>query len=140
MMKCGALVKWETRKKKGSGEAYQKAVRHRDWWSLQVNPDGAKAEELLAEGYEPCDGNIVANVDAVDEPFYGGCSAKLEVEYKCDTCGHNFYHQLPETQEFVSELLTQAISNIDAEVEQALKQKAIEQHDRVYGARDTGQK
>jgi hypothetical protein len=35
---------------------------------------------------EPCKGQIKARVYAVDEPYYGGTSARLEVEFYCEKC------------------------------------------------------
>jgi hypothetical protein len=44
---------------------------------------------------QECQGKIVGTIQAVEEPYYGGVSADLSVEFKCDTCGHSYYPNLP---------------------------------------------
>lgn len=44
-----------------------------------------------------CQGKVKMEVSAEDEPYYGGTSAKLEVVYKCDTCGHSYYPNMPDS-------------------------------------------
>ncbi len=66
-----------------------------------VNSIGAKHLEkvnLYAENgqmYE-CQGKVVATIEAQDEPYFGSSSASLNIDYKCDTCGHTYYPQLPD--------------------------------------------
>lgn len=47
---------------------------------------GATPEELLAKYPEACGGDVTVKVKAVDEPYFGGASAKLEVEWTCSRC------------------------------------------------------
>lgn len=35
----------------------------------------------------PCPGHVKVSVQAVDEPYYGGATARLVVLYVCDVCG-----------------------------------------------------
>lgn len=100
-MKCGTYVKWVEKRRKGTGEPYQRltvvAARHaRELWegrakaieATHPHPDLAK---LSAEGVFRCQGKIQVKVTAVDEPYFGGCSAALRVETKCDTCGETCF-------------------------------------------------
>lgn len=105
-MRCGAYVVYEERRRKGSGKPYMKKVKCAPSWIAFVNPDG------IPEGAERCDGNIIATVAAVDEPYMGGTSAKLEIEYKCDKCGETFYNELPEDAESLSTVLTQWVAGL----------------------------
>jgi hypothetical protein len=104
-MKCGHYVKWVTRRRKGSGKEYEKAGDVQS-----VIHQGHRHEELLAGGYVVCDGNIVCTkLEAEDEPYFGGCSSVMAVEYACDKCGISFAAELPEPIELVNE----ALANID---------------------------
>lgn len=89
-MKCRCYVKWEERRTKGKGEPYMKAARIVNW----VNPDAdgsdarwPTAEQLLAQGYVLCGGDIKVEIKAEDEPDWGGSYAALVVNTTCETCG-----------------------------------------------------
>jgi hypothetical protein len=43
-----------------------------------------------------CQGKVSVEVKAVDEPYMGGSSASLEVEYKCSICGCTYYKNMPD--------------------------------------------
>lgn len=38
-----------------------------------------------------CDGEIEIDIQAVDEPYFGGSSASLRVEFRCNVCGNSYY-------------------------------------------------
>lgn len=52
-------------------------------------------EDYFDQNYETCDGDVVVKILAVDEPYFGGSSAKLSVEFKCKKCGCTHYSELP---------------------------------------------
>lgn len=91
-MNCGAFVVWEERRRRGSGKPYMKVSRSWPSWVLFVNKE--EAAKIPTDAVR-CDGNIIATIQAVDEPYMGGHSAELEVTYKCDKCGANFFNELP---------------------------------------------
>lgn len=89
-MKCRNYVRYATRRKKGSGEEYRKPVDIRSAAHF-----GHEHEKMLSDGYVLCDGDVAcAKVQAIDEPEWGGHSAKLEVEYACGKCGNTFFPEL----------------------------------------------
>ncbi len=70
-------------------------------WFLNQSPflykDADNKFDIFArngEMYE-CQGKVTAEIVAEDEPYMGGSSASLEVIFKCDTCGHTYYPNLP---------------------------------------------
>lgn len=46
--------------------------------------------------YDTCDGDVMAEIKAIDEPYYGGASAELSVEFKCSKCKCTHYPELPD--------------------------------------------
>jgi hypothetical protein len=119
-MKCDAWVRVETKRRKGSGAEYTRvklvygkwrskafsALPQETFWEL--NPI---AEEKL-EGLEECGGDIEAEVEAVDEPYFGGSSATLEINYKCVRCGNPCFFTLPNCRDTLSALLTRTIATL----------------------------
>lgn len=70
-------------------------------------------EDDLDKFEGPCGGNIICTIDAKEEPYYGGCSAALDVEYKCDKCGQiNFYPELPSYSSELSKFITKIIAEM----------------------------
>lgn len=63
----------------------------------------------LFTGTEECGGKIVASIQAIDEPYYGGHSATLEVEYKCQRCKNQHFPDLPSDSEGLSKWLTEVV-------------------------------
>lgn len=123
-MKCGSFVLWVTARRKGSGNSYERVKETVSWWGtrdlgIRADPGAKTSAEYLAEGYVRCDGNIVASVCAVDEPDWGHSYAKLEVGYKCDKCGQEFFPELPTEPESLSALLTKSIDEIRENVGEA---------------------
>lgn len=41
--------------------------------------------------WEKCDGDIEIDIQAQDEPYFGGSSASLRVEFRCSVCGNSYY-------------------------------------------------
>ena len=82
-MKCGNYVKWEERRKKGSGKPYLKAVK-----VYAPRPGVLTKEDLIAAGHVLCGGDISVEIRADEDPYMGGVSAVLEVELTCTKCGN----------------------------------------------------
>jgi hypothetical protein len=62
-----------------------------------------------------CGGAITATVTAVDEPFFGGTSAELEISYGCNQCGAlvlPYEFQLPRTESELSIWLTRWVADL----------------------------
>jgi hypothetical protein len=115
-MQCGHYVKWETRRRRGSGVEYQKAV--------DIKATTHFGDELLAQGYTICAGTVrCTRLEAVDEPDWGTTYAKLEVDYTCDTCGCTFYPELGMDADIentsLRELVNLGIDTITPEEQQA---------------------
>jgi len=103
-MKCGTYVKWELK-----GKKKPKLVPTRYVSRYHREVEGWK----VPEDYKLCDGKIIATVEAEDEPFFGGCSASLEITYKCDKCKMTAFSELPTDSKSLSEFLTRQIQRID---------------------------
>lgn len=50
------------------------------------------------DNFSKCTGNVRIRVSAEDEPYFGGTSASLNIEYKCDHCGQTNYSGLPDNE------------------------------------------
>jgi hypothetical protein len=58
----------------------------------------------------PCHGDIKASVALIEEPYFGGSSPALDVEYKCSRCKSNLYGpELPRDTDTIAEILTEHI-------------------------------
>lgn len=137
-LQCGAYVRYEERRRKGSGKPYLKPSIPVTWWQVPgegpFSADGKNfrsREELVNAGYVVCDGNVVATVKAEDEPYFGGASAVLAVSYRCDKCGNTTFLELPTEPEAFSALVTSVLGGVDRD---ALKRAAVEARNKHYGA------
>ncbi len=64
---------------------------------------------------EICGGAITATVSAVDDPFFGGTSAELEISYVCSRCGTQilpYEFKLPRTESDLSNWLTRWVASL----------------------------
>lgn len=99
-MKWGAMVLWEKRRRKGSGEYYDKAIVVIPRFMMRMIESDPEFAERYKEAYalerlhefRECQGQIIASVEAVDEPCWGGhiCQARDQL--------HLFYvwlHEFP---------------------------------------------
>ena len=119
-MRCNAIVVWEDRRKKGSGEpiktprvlvgpppALEPYKKH-----LPLRFEAYTAA-LNTPGAAQCDGKIICSIEAVDELYYGGSSAALEVGYKCNKCGNtSFWGVLPTDGDEIAGIVTKAIEDM----------------------------
>ena len=119
-MKCGTLVRYvERKRKKKHGGFTTRIVADRwitlwnhaveGWAFVNINRTHPEWKE---EDFVECDGEIIAKVEAVDEPSWGDHYASLEIEYKCNKCGTVHFQELPQDSESLSKLVTQAIAKI----------------------------
>lgn len=69
-------------------------------------------KDTKVENLRHCDGKITVEIKAVDEPYYGGSSAMLEVNYKCDKCEFPYYESLP-NQYNINEFMKNIIEFFD---------------------------
>ena len=108
-MRCGCYVKHETTPK---GRERTNVV---SWWHTTDAGVGGtfSTGQLLDQGYEICQGRVKVTIKAEDEPYYGGSSASLSIEYICDSCGWMFHPQLPQNGEDLSRMLTRALVDYD---------------------------
>lgn len=100
----------------------EKTTKGKERIAYTVNPDllGEEVVGMIPRTSIPkvslskvnrCQGKIVIFVTAEEEPYMGGSSATLEVNYRCDTCGHRFYPRLP-TSYNINEWLTKVIEEL----------------------------
>ncbi len=98
-MKCNSRIYYWANKKKKNGKPSIHTI---------VSVRGRSAEEIswieksmneLSKNVDPnfdiCDGDIIGEIVAVEEPYMGGVSASLEVNYRCTKCSCNNYKDLP---------------------------------------------
>lgn len=90
-MRCNARIRRELVRHKGnSAKQYVRIhlITSHHWWTKY--PDDPNWADT-----EACDGTVVATVEAEDEPYFGGRSAELRVQFKCDLCGNTDFPELP---------------------------------------------
>jgi hypothetical protein len=122
-MKCGSYVVREERRRKGSAKPYIKTIFKANPYTRFIDPD-----MIIEPEWEICGGEIRANISAYDEPYYGGTSARLDVQYKCQECGETTFHELPRDDEGLSEFLTRIVADLSDEFrDEALRARWIEQ-------------
>lgn len=125
-MKCRAWVIEKPGRKKGNGEravviqsvgdAYVREhtegngdAKKPKFWIVRsiLQPTPPRPDATL------CGGAIEATISAVDEPYYGGSSARLDITYVCKRCKHTYHGpDLPTTSEELSALVTQHIAGL----------------------------
>lgn len=64
--------------------------------------------------WQICDGEIEIDIQAVDEPYYGGSSAELRVEFRCNKCGNSWYPErnFPQYSHEVNEWINKILKEI----------------------------
>lgn len=120
-MKCGTLIKRELKGKKNPKLKITRMVLPH----LQANWHES------FEGYELCDGEIVASVDSVSDG--GSCccccsSSEVEVTFECNKCGVRGWSELSMDAKGLSELVTRAIAAMTDE-ERSKKLEAIREQE-----------
>lgn len=137
-MKCGSYVLYVEARKKGSGEPYQRVKETVSWWGtsdmgIRNDAKAPSSLDLLQRGYNACHGTVQATVSAVDDPYWGGTSAQLEIDYKCDTCGQTFFPELPATAEDLSKFVTDMVARLGSDDVAAMRSDFRERHLKQYG-------
>lgn len=118
-MKCDYIIKYvEKRRASGPYKAIDKWFS-RSWLVIKgEGPFGHDAqpsrEELLAAGGEVCDGNIEVSINAEEEPYMGGCSAVLDITYRCSKCSSTYYPHLPQNGDELSSFVQKTIAESDS--------------------------
>jgi hypothetical protein len=101
----------------------------REWSELSDELKKQFESLIPPKGAKRCGGNIIVTVEAVNEPYFGGTSASLEITYKCDKCGCTWYPELP-TEFSISKFLTKAFQEMPQkkliELRKELKEKTDE--------------
>lgn len=114
-MRCGSLLIYYKEEVRGKRKLFSSISPS---WRDDPNffeywKDNAVTSKTLAKldltGTMDCDGNIICEVRAVDEPYYGGSSAELQIRYKCDKCGQTYFKHLPQTSSELSDFMTNKI-------------------------------
>ena len=72
---------------------------------------GSQERKHRVDEIERCNGKIIATIKAIDEPYFGGSSAQLEITYKCNRCGSYWENGLPNIYN-ISELLTSYVEKL----------------------------
>ncbi len=100
-MKCRAWVKPKPTKRKPE-QVEQVSYNYPTVYG--VTPDQPAGTTL-------CGGHVVmSKLGAYDEPYYGGTSAVLEMQFKCERCGNTYFGQevptdADELRAFVTQVL-----------------------------------
>lgn len=114
-MRCNSLLVYYKEEVKGKRKIFSSispSFRYEpnffEYWK-----DNAVTSKTLAKldlvGTMDCDGNIICEISAVDEPYYGGSSACLEIKYRCDKCGQTCFKHLPQNSSELSKFMTDKI-------------------------------
>lgn len=97
-MKCNARIYYWANKRKNNKRVLHTIVSIRGRDSEQISWIEKSMNELsknVDPNFDVCDGNIIGEILAEDEPYMGGTSAKLNVKYRCTKCSCNYYGDLP---------------------------------------------
>ena len=128
-MRCGAVITYKERRSQAGTRMAIDPNATVTWYAtgdLGVFDWHAPLADYLAKpNTEICDGNIVATVEAEDEPYMGGSSAVLSLTYKCDKCGNEFFPELPQSSEELSAMLTAQIASFDGPALREKKRAAV---------------
>lgn len=87
-MKCDNLIIVESRRRRGSGKPYLKAVKFQTWHQREILKQAPLEEGVV------CGGKIDVNISAQDIADWGGHYAELKVSFLCERCGCTFYFEL----------------------------------------------
>jgi len=126
-MKCNAYIRRTTRKYKGQ-IVPDKVDVIPEWMTLPHKSLWCTPERLIADGYtERCDGRIVAHVDADEEPYYGGTSARFVGGFRCEKCGNSHFPFLPPENDAVAftNMLNAFLDGLTEDQIEAMRQKRI---------------
>ena len=97
-MKCNSrLYYYKKLNKKGKRVLAFVVCEGRTQEEIAWTEEKALKDNLVNLDYEICDGNVTGKIEAVEEPYMGGTSASLEVNYECDKCKNTYYKLLPDT-------------------------------------------
>ena len=122
-MQCGNYVKFATRRRKGSGEEYQKATNVRSRAHFEYQHD-----EMITQGFVICDGKVLCTkVEAVDTPDWGCSYAELRVEFKCSKCETTFFPELGDEGTDITKLVNLALDSIKPETRDIMRKMWWEQ-------------
>ena len=80
-------------------------------WELSENQLLGQKQKNRVNEIERCKGKIIAIVKAINEPYFGGSSAQLDVEYTCSRCGSHWSYDLPNEYN-ISDFLTNYVENL----------------------------
>lgn len=97
-MKCNARKYfWSNKKKKNGDKIIHSVVSVRGMDSDEISWFEKRFSEQknIDPNFEVCSGDVFGEIVAVDEPYMGGTSAELEVNYHCTECTCNHYKDLP---------------------------------------------
>lgn len=114
-MKCNSIiVYYKKRTKTGKPRTYATIpfYYHKDsdyWEFFKENND---VSGLEWDSSNLCDGEIVATVEAVDEPYFGGTSAALNISYICNKCGGVYIDDSLPNEYNISDWLTNRIKEM----------------------------
>lgn len=125
-MRCRAWVIEKPGRKLANGERAVKIESIADAYPREFNQPDLDSQTLkfrsvrkVDKPFPPrpdatlCGGEIEATVAAVDEPYYGGTSARLEIHYTCTRCKHTYHGpDLPTEGEGLSKMLTEYVANL----------------------------
>ena len=87
-MKCGVFV---LRTDKGTPLRFWEGEKH-----------GVPDDRAI-----PCEGLVHLNLSLLEEPFWGGISTRLDMDFVCDTCGwiRKPYYSSDDLEKFVNRIL-----------------------------------
>ena len=116
-MRCGAVITYKERRSQAGTRMAIDPRATVTWYATgDLGPfdwHHTLADYLAKPNTEICDGNVVATVEAEEEPYMGGSSAILSITYKCDKCANDFFPELPQSGEELSAMLTGHIAALD---------------------------
>lgn len=116
-MKCNAIIVNITNRNTGKVSKYlsffpDDAEYVKSYIAAQKPTLSAQLSQYNDKGeLNICDGKVEPNIRAEEEPTWGGTTATLVVEFKCNKCGHNHYPGLPNDEDSLNAWLNKLMWN-----------------------------
>lgn len=66
-------------------------------------------EKIDLDNIQLCGGKIIAQMDCHDEPYYGGTTAEMDIDFVCENCKQTYFPELPQSLEQLNDWITKKI-------------------------------
>lgn len=112
-MKCNRIAIYGWKSKKSAGKSSPKVLE-----SFKNLTDAYEWRKLHSELFDrignPCEGEIISQIELEFIPYMGGSDANVEVRFRCNKCGHEYANEngLPYDLDSLNKFLTKIIKEL----------------------------